>query len=130
MTHLLANDVAHAPTRAALTIVSTPQMIRVILAASLFAVLWTFTPPADPHFRVCGFYWLTGHPCALCGMTRSMFAMARGHFAEAIVFNALAPLGFAMVFALFWSWKIRGWFWSAAISVFALYGICRFFVTQ
>jgi hypothetical protein len=103
---------------------------RVALAAAFFAVLFIFTPPADPHFRVCGFYWLTGHPCALCGMTRAMFALAKGHFAEAIHFNALAPLGFAMVFALFWSWKIPGWVWSASMVAFALYGICRFFVTQ
>jgi hypothetical protein len=130
MNHLPASDVAHAPTRAASTIVSTPQMIRVFLAASLFATLWTFTPPADPHFRLCGFYWLTGHPCALCGMTRAMFAMAKGRFAEAIGFNALAPLGFAMMFALFWSSKIPGRIWSASAAILAVYGICRFFVTQ
>jgi hypothetical protein len=119
MNHLPASDVTR-----------TRQLTRVIMAASLFAALWTITPPADPHFRVCGFYWFTGHPCALCGMTRAIFSLAKGHLREAIHFNALAPLGFAMVFALFWSWKIPGWMWSAAISAFALYGICRFFVTQ
>src|SRR5271155_1408680 len=67
------------------------SMIRWALAATLFAVLWTFTPPAEPHIRLCGFFWLTGHPCALCGMTRAMFALAKGHFAEAEHFNALAP---------------------------------------
>jgi hypothetical protein len=100
-------------------------LIRLTLAATLFAVLWTFTPPADPHLRLCGFYWLTGHPCALCGMTRAMFALAKGHFAEAEHFNALAPLGFAMIFSLFWNGKIPGRIWQAGIAAFAVYGVCR-----
>jgi hypothetical protein len=101
------------------------SLIRWALAATLFAVLWTFTPPADPHLRLCGFYWLTGHPCALCGMTRAMFALAKGHFAEAEHFNALAPLGFAMVFSLFWTGKITGRLWTAGITAFAVYGLWR-----
>jgi hypothetical protein len=105
-------------------------MFRWAMAAILFGVLWTFTPPADPRFHLCGFYWLTGHPCALCGMTRAMFALAKGHFAEAIGFNAMAPLGFGMVFALFWNGKIPGKIWSTGIAAFAVYGVCRFFVTQ
>ena len=95
------------------------------LAATLFAVFWTFTPPAEPHLRLCGFYWLTGHPCALCGLTRAMFALAKGHFAEAERFNALAPLGFAMVFSLFWNGRMTGRIWSAGIAAFAVYGVCR-----
>ena len=105
-------------------------MIRWGLAAILFGALWTFTPPADPHIRLCGFYWLTGHPCAFCGLTRAMFSLAKGHILEAERFNALAPLGFAMIFSLFWQGKMTGWFWSAGIAAFALYGICRIFVTQ
>ena len=105
-------------------------MIRWALAATLFGVLWTFTPPAEPHIRLCGFYCLTGYPCPLCGLTRAMFALAKGHFAEAMHFNALAPLGFAMVFALFWNGKIGGRLWSAGVAAFALYGVCRVFMTQ
>jgi hypothetical protein len=105
-------------------------MFRWAMAAILFGVLWIFTPPAEPRFHLCGFRWLTGHPCALCGMTRAMFALAKGHFAEAERFNALAPLGFAMVFALFWNGKVPGKIWSAAIAAFAVYGVWRFFVTQ
>src|ERR1700675_2240274 len=98
-------------------------MIRWVMAMVLFAVLWSFTPAAEPRFRLCGFYWLTGHPCALCGLTRAMFAMAKGHFAEAVRFNALASLGFAMVFALFWSGKITGRIWTAGMAAFAFYGV-------
>jgi hypothetical protein len=105
-------------------------MFRIVLSALLFAVLWTFTPPAEPHLRLCGFYWLTGHPCALCGMTRAMFAMAKGHFEEALGFNALAPLGFAMVFGLFWGSRIPGRLWTSGIAAFAVYGVVRVFMTQ
>ena len=105
-------------------------MIRLAMAAALFGVLWSFTPAAEPHFRVCGFYWLTGHRCALCGMTRAMFALAKGHIGEAVRFNALAPLGFAMVFALFWNGKITGRIWKTGLVGFAVYGVWRVFVTQ
>jgi hypothetical protein len=98
-------------------------------ALALFAVLWIFTPPADPHIRLCGFYWLTGHPCALCGMTRAMFALAKGHFVEAVRFNALAPLGFGMIFSLFLGGRISARIWPFGILAFAVYGAYRVFVS-
>jgi hypothetical protein len=100
------------------------------LTAALFGALWTFTPPAEPRFHLCGFYWLTGHPCALCGLTRAMFALAKGRLAEAERFNALAPLGFAMIFSLFWNSRMTGRIWSVGIAAFALYGVWRVFMTQ
>jgi hypothetical protein len=100
------------------------------MAAGLFGVLFIFTPAPEPRFHLCGFYWLTGHPCALCGMTRAMFALAKGHFADAVRFNALAPLGFAMVFSLFWNGKMTGRIWSVGVAAFAIYGVWRIFVTQ
>jgi hypothetical protein len=102
--------------------------MRWAIATVLFAVLWTFTPPADPRFHLCGFYWLTGHPCALCGLTRAMFAMAKGHFAEAVGFNALAPLGFTMIFSLFWSGRATARIWGAGLAAFGVYGVCRVFM--
>jgi hypothetical protein len=105
-------------------------MIRMAMAAGLFGVLLIFAPAAEPRFHLCGFYWLTGHPCALCGMTRAMFALAKGHFADAVRFNALAPLGFAMVFSLFWNGKMTGRIWSVGVTAFAIYGVWRVFVTQ
>jgi hypothetical protein len=100
-------------------------LIRCALAAVLFGALCTFTPPAEPRVRLCGFYWLTGHPCALCGLTRAMFALAKGHLAEAVRFNALAPLGFAMIFSLFWNGKMTGRIWSVGVVAFAVYGVRR-----
>src|SRR5437016_12046198 len=99
--------------------------MRGALAIGVFGVLFFFTPPAEPHFRWCGFYWLTGHPCALCGMTRALFALAKGHFGEAVRFNALAPLGFAMVFAALADLKISGRMWTLGFVAFAVYGIGR-----
>jgi hypothetical protein len=109
---------------------SRALMLRCAMAAALFVVLWSFTPAAEPRFRLCGFYWLTGRPCALCGLTRAMFALAKGHFTEAVRFNALAPLGFAMVFALFLNGKIMGKIWTVGMAAFATYGVCRIFMTQ
>ena len=102
---------------------------RVAAALSVFAVLWWFTPPAEPSVRLCGFHWLTGRDCPLCGLTRALFSLAKGHWAQAIHFNALSPLGFTMLFALIFSapenapWLARLWAFGAA--AFAVYGICR-----
>jgi hypothetical protein len=44
---------------------------------------------------------------------------------EAVHFNALAPLGFAMLFALFWNGRMRGWLWKGGVVAFAVYGAFR-----
>ena len=62
---------------------------RVTIALSVFAVLLFFTPPADPSVRLCGFHWLTGKDCPLCGLTRALFALAKGHWTQAISFAAI-----------------------------------------
>ena len=72
--------------------------IKVAGAALLLLVLWSFTPPSEPRYRLCGFYWLTGRSCPLCGLTRAVFALAKGNIRQAVGFNALSPLGFAMLF--------------------------------
>jgi len=94
-------------------------------ALILLAVLWYFAPAAEPPFRICGFYWLTGRPCPLCGLTRALFALAKGHWREAMQFNALSPLGFVMLFSLFWKFPARGRLWAAGLGAFAAYGIWR-----
>jgi hypothetical protein len=90
-----------------------------------FACLWYFSPPSHPRFQVCAFQWLTGRPCPLCGLTRAMFALAKGHVTEAIHFNALSPLGFVMLLSLFWNFPARGRLWAGGIAAFAVYGVCR-----
>ncbi len=99
--------------------------LRALSAILLFAGLWWFSVPADPPLRLCGFHWLTGRPCPLCGLTRALFALAKGQFAEAIRFNALSPLGFTMVFALFANGRWRGWLWTGGLAAFGVYGVWR-----
>jgi len=94
-------------------------------AAALLLLLWSVTPPAQPRLRLCAFHWITGRNCPLCGMTRAMFALAKGHWREAIAFNALSPLGFLMVFSVFWETPGRARFWKAGLAAFAVYGVLR-----
>lgn len=98
---------------------------RVALGAALLAVLWGFTPPAEPALRLCGYHWLTGRPCPFCGLTRALFALAKGHWSQAIRFNALSPVAFLMLLGLFWNHPVRARIWTGGIAAFGLYGICR-----
>jgi L,D-transpeptidase YcbB len=100
-------------------------MRRAVAAMALFTALWCFSLPADPAVRLCGFHWLTGRPCPLCGVTRALFALAKGHWAEAVHFNALSPLAFAMLFALFWNGRLRARLWRGGVVAFAVYGVLR-----
>ena len=92
---------------------------------AVLVLLWSFTPPADPRIRLCGFYWLTGRPCPLCGLTRAVFALAKGHWAEAFHFHPLSPLGLAMVLSLFWDIPLRSKLWNVGVVAFACYGVIR-----
>jgi hypothetical protein len=98
---------------------------RITAALSIFAVLWCFTPPAEPSVRFCGFHWLTGRDCPLCGLTRALFALAKGDWSQAIRFNALSPLGFTMLFALVLDARWLARLWTLGIAAFAVYGIYR-----
>jgi hypothetical protein len=98
---------------------------RILAAAALFGVLRWLTLPAAPRWRLCGFQWLTGRPCPLCGLSRGLCELAKGHWHAAVHFNLLTPLAFAMVFALFWDSPARGRLWAAGLAAFAVYGACR-----
>lgn len=100
-------------------------MLKIAASASLLAALSFFTVPARPGLELCGFHWLTGRPCPLCGITRALFALAKGQWTVALHFNALSPLAFAMLFSLFWSGPVRSRLWTAGIGAFALYGVAR-----
>ena len=103
-------------------------LLRVAAGVLLLASLWFFEPP-KPAFQLCGFHWLTGRPCPLCGLTRALFALAKGHWTEALGFNALSPLAFAMLAGLFWNdGPMRRRVWTCGIAAFAIYGVCRIFL--
>jgi Protein of unknown function (DUF2752) len=102
------------------------RALRVTAGVFLLASLWYSSPPANPVFQLCGFHWLTGRPCPLCGLTRALSALAKGHWSEAIHFNALSPLGFVMLFGLFWSKSpVTRRLWTFGIAAFAGYGVYR-----
>ena len=89
---------------------------------AVFALLFFLTPPSLP---LCGFRYLTGRPCPLCGLTHAMFALAKGHFAEAIHFHALSPVAAAMLLALVWNRPIWSRLWTPCLAAFAVYGVLR-----
>jgi len=99
--------------------------VRIAAAVVLFTALWYFTVPAEPRYLLCGFHWLTGRECPLCGLTRALFALAKGHLTEALGFNALAPVGFLMLFSLFWRIPGRERLWTWGIAAFGVYGVWR-----
>ena len=100
-------------------------MKRAAAALALFGFLCLVTVPAEPRLRLCGFYWLTGRPCPLCGLTRAIFALAKGQWGDAVRFHALSPLAFAMLFALFWRFPARELFLAFGLAAIALYGVAR-----
>jgi len=101
------------------------RAVAAIMAAALYLALWWYTPTPHPGFDTCGFHWLTGLPCPLCGLTRGLCALAKGHWGQAVGYNALSPLGFVMLFSLFWNRPWRAGLWSVGIVAFAVYGVGR-----
>lgn len=99
-------------------------MIERLAAALALAFCGLYTPAAQPVFSVCGFRWLTGRPCPLCGMTRALCSLVKGDWQAALDFHALSPLALAILGAVLvrGTWR-RGWGLIAA--VFALYGVAR-----
>jgi hypothetical protein len=99
---------------------------RIAALLGAFAVLYCFAPPKLP---VCGFRWLTGRPCPLCGLTRAMFALAKGHWHEAIAFHALSPVVALMLVGLVWDRSLPARFWWIVAGAFGVYGVWRMFVS-
>jgi Protein of unknown function (DUF2752) len=99
--------------------------VRIAAAITIFLVLICVTPPAEPRWRLCPFHWLTGLDCPLCGLTRALFALAKGRWVESARFHALAPLAVAMLAALLWRTRWTRPLWTAGIGAFALYGVIR-----
>jgi hypothetical protein len=93
----------------------------IALAAGL-AILWLYTPPDLP---LCGFRWLTGHPCPFCGLTHAIFALAKGHLSEALRWHALSPLAVLMLAGLLWNPPRMARLWMPCAIAFGAYGMCR-----
>jgi hypothetical protein len=100
-------------------------LLKIAASACLLAALVWVTVPAKPPLQLCGFHWLTGRPCPLCGLTRAVLALAKGQWTAALHFNMLSPLAFTMLFSLFWSGPMRTRLWMAGTAAFAVYGVVR-----
>lgn len=75
--------------------------MKTILLGAVLIFLFCYQPAADPKWVLCGFHWLTGRPCPLCGMTRALCDLAKGNFRQAIHFHALSPLVFLIIVGAF-----------------------------
>jgi Protein of unknown function (DUF2752) len=73
-----------------------------ILAGGVIILAGSFVYPYIQGFAThvtpgCIFHRITGLPCLLCGMTRSMVATAHGRLGEAFRFHLLGPPLFAVI---------------------------------
>ena len=97
---------------------------RAAVIAGMAVVLCVWTPPALP---LCAFRAFTGRLCPLCGLTHAMFALGKGHFREALRWNALSPLAAALVVGAIWNSPRMARVWTPSLLVFAGYGVVRLF---
>ena len=96
---------------------------RLAIAAVVVMLLWLITPP---YVASCPFRWLTALPCPLCGMTRALFVLAKGHLKEAMELHALSPLvaAFGIALAIAGQKRLAGtWVWLGASLL--LFGAVR-----
>ena len=101
-----------------------------IASGSALILFWAYTP--GDTLPLCGFHWLTGYPCPLCGLTRAMFQMAKGNWQAAIDYHALSPLVFLMLAATVVlnirpRWKRISVPWAYVSVLFLGYGLGRAF---
>ena len=101
-----------------------PRAVRIAALVAIGAALYCFAPPQLP---LCGFRWLTGHPCPLCGLTRAMFALAKGHWREALALHALSPVAAVVVGGVVWGYNWPSRVWIAVAALFGAYGVWRMF---
>jgi hypothetical protein len=75
--------------------------IRAALMGAALLFVRLYRAPAEPAFLLCGFRWLTGYPCPLCGMTRALCSLAKGEWQQALHFHPFSPLVLLGLVALF-----------------------------
>ena len=83
-----------------------------------------------PELGLCGFHWLTGLPCPLCGLTHGLAYLMHAQFRAATDWHLLAPL--AALLLAGYPFTGRGW-WQiqrtrviiAAALLFSMFGVWR-----
>ncbi len=102
-------------------------MNRILCSLTALSILRFWTPPDG--LVVCGFHYLTGHPCPLCGLTRGLFLLAKGNWMDAVRLNALSPIVFVLLFGSMLGLRgpraLRPYAMQICIGVMAAYGIAR-----
>ena len=93
--------------------------------AALFTFFAVYSVPLIPKIRLCGWYWLTGWPCPLCGMTRALSQLFHGEFRSALELNALSPLVVIVLLAWVWRPTLPGWLWQGLAGMLLLYDAWR-----
>jgi len=93
------------------------------------AVLWCAASRCLPErLDLCGFHWLTGRPCPLCGMTHALTALGMGRWSDAVSFHALSPMAAALLLAgplLAFTPSLERRAWQFAVVAFAVFGVLR-----
>jgi hypothetical protein len=113
---------------------------RAVLCLAALALARVVDPPA---LRLCLFHRLTGRPCPLCGLTRSILATAHGRWSEAVHWHPFGPLVVAalaatavvcLIQAVRPDWRFPEvpspwwrWTWPSIAIALAAFGIIRFF---
>ncbi len=109
---------------------------------TLLLAILRFGPVSSyPGFPICGFHWLTGRPCPLCGMTRAFVCLVKGDWLMAVHLNILSPLLFGIFLATIGSALLRflaieisypadlglrrAEWWRVCLMLFVVYGLLR-----
>ena len=102
-------------------------MKRAALVAALLGLFAVWSPAAEPAVRLCGFHWLTGLDCPLCGLTRALCSLMKTDWEAAVRFHALSPLVLVFLAASAVHWPRRVTFAATRImaAALAIYGVGR-----
>jgi len=79
-----------------------PLLLLAIISGYGFLVTQPVPVFGEEHSTWCLFHWITGIPCPTCGTGRGLICLLHGNFQEALMFNPLSFVVFALsiLFAL------------------------------
>ena len=97
--------------------------------AVILGVFAFWSPAAEPAVRLCGFHWLTGLDCPLCGLTRALCSLMKADWNAAVRFHALSPavLVFLAASAVQWPQRVVAGAARIMVAALAIYGVGRNF---